>query len=103
MAISQPDLIKQCDFCFYALINLYHGKFPDLLKLLYVFPVYKAKDSLDKTNFFRLLQSWEKVLTTQDILAQCSWICQKPMSLLLMIYLLLNWKHTVSIKLVCIC
>ena len=61
MAISQPDLIKQCDFCFYALISLYHGKFPDLLKLLYVFPVYKAKDSLDKTTLFRLLQSWGKV------------------------------------------
>ena len=32
-------------------------------------------------------------LTTQNMLAQCSWICQKLMTVFLMIYWLLNWKQ----------
>ena len=35
---------------------------------------------------FRLLQSWEKALDNSDMLAQCSWICQKLMTVFLMIY-----------------
>ena len=35
---------------------------------------------------FRLIQSWQKALTIQNILTQCSWICQKLMTVFLMIY-----------------
>ena len=42
-------------------------------------------------------------LTSQYMLAQCSRISQKFITVSLTIYWLLNWKHAVLIKLVCIC
>ena len=41
--------------------------------------------------------------TSQNMLTYCSWICNKLIAVFLMIYWLLNWKHTTLIKLVYIC
>ena len=45
----------------------------------------------------------KKCLTIENMLALCSWIFQKLMTISLMVYLLLSWQHTVLIKFVCIC
>ena len=45
----------------------------------------------------------KKCLAIENMLAQCSWIFQKLMTISLMVYWLLNWQHTVLIKFVCIC
>ena len=50
------DVLKQKDLGFQALINcidqsIVNGKFPDLLKPANIYPVYKTKDPLDKTNY----------------------------------------------------
>ena len=49
------DILKQCDLYFQALTNcinqcIVSEKFPDSLKLANIYPVYKAKDPLDKAN-----------------------------------------------------
>ena len=50
------DVLKQCNLCFQALTScinqsIVSGKFPDFLELTNISPVYKAKDSLDKSNY----------------------------------------------------
>ena len=44
----------------------------------------------------------KKCLTIENMLALCSWIFQKLMTISLMVYWLLHW-YTVLIKFVCIC
>ena len=46
------DILRRCDLCFQALTNcinqsIVSGKFPDLLKLASISPIYNAKDPLD--------------------------------------------------------
>ena len=40
---------------------------------------------------------------SQNMLTHCSWIFKKLIAVFLMIYSLLNWEHTILIKLVYIC
>ena len=52
------DILKQRDLFYQALMNfinqsIVNGKFPDLLKLANVSPIYKVKDPLDRTNNYR--------------------------------------------------
>ena len=50
------DILRRCDLCFEALTNsinqsIVSGKFPDLVKLVSISPVYKAKGPLNKFNY----------------------------------------------------
>ena len=50
------DILRRCDLCFQALTNCINqsvvsGKLPDSLKLASISPLYKSKNSLDKTNY----------------------------------------------------